>query len=79
MNEIDQRIKLIMSTIFEIDINTINDKSSFDTIENWDSMNHMNLIVALEEEFNIQFSDDDIENLLNFKLIKFIIKELINK
>ncbi len=79
MNEIDQRIKLIMSTIFEIDINTINDNSSFDLIENWDSMNHMNLIVALEEEFNIQFSDDDIENLLNFKLIKFIIKELINK
>lgn len=77
MDEIDHRIKIIMSTIFEIDINKINDNSSFDLIENWDSMNHMNLIVALEEEFNIQFSDDDIENLLNFKLIKFIIKELI--
>jgi acyl carrier protein len=38
----------------------------------------MNLIVALEEEFGIEFDDNDIENLLNFQLINLTIKECID-
>ena len=68
MNEqINNKIKEIMSSVFNIDINTINDGSSPETIETWDSMQHMNLIVALEEEFGITFTDDQIGEMLDFK------------
>jgi acyl carrier protein len=35
----------------------------------------MNLIVALEEEFNIQFTDEEMLQMLNFQLISLILKE----
>ena len=70
----ENRIKKVMSDVFNINLNSINNDSSPDNIENWDSLNHMNLIVALEEDFNIEFDDKDIENLLNFQLINLTIK-----
>ena len=45
------RVKKVISEVFNIDIELINNESSPDNIESWDSLKHMNLIVALEEEF----------------------------
>ena len=73
----ENRIKKVMGNIFNIDVNLINDKSSSDSIENWDSLKHMNLLVALEEEFDVEFDDVDLENLLNFQLIHTAIRERI--
>jgi acyl carrier protein len=74
----ENRIKKVMGDIFNIDVNSINDKSSSDSIENWDSLKHMNLLVALEEEFDVEFDDVDLENLLNFQLIYTAIRERID-
>lgn len=73
-NKIEERIKEIMSVVFKIPAHEINDIASPDSIESWDSLNHMNLIVALEEEFEIEFTDDEILEMMNFILIKEIIK-----
>jgi acyl carrier protein len=72
------RIKKVMGNVFSIDENSINNESSPDSIESWDSLKHMNLLVALEEEFNVEFDDDSLESLLNFKLIYLTIKECSN-
>ena len=59
-NKIEGRIKNIISAVFEIPADSINDNSSPDSIESWDSLKHMNLVVALEEEFEIELTDDEI-------------------
>ena len=61
--------------MFELDPTFINENSSPDNIDNWDSLKHMMLISALEEEFDIQFSDQEMLELLNYKLIKHILTE----
>jgi len=71
----ENRIKEIMSVVFETDLSMINESASPETIENWDSLKHMNLIAVLEEEFNITFSDDEILEMLSYKLIIKIMKE----
>lgn len=73
----EEKIIKIMSAVFRVDESAINESSSSDTIESWDSLKHMNLIAALEEEFKIEFNEDDIMNMLNFKLIKLLVKEKI--
>jgi acyl carrier protein len=73
---IDEKIKQVMATVFEIEVDSITDDASPDTIEIWDSLHHMNLVVALEEEFGVAFDDEQIGELLNFKLIKLAISEL---
>jgi acyl carrier protein len=63
-------IRMVMSQIFDIDPSSIVAESSPQTIERWDSLKHMQLIMALEDEFGIRFSDDDIPELTSFKLIE---------
>jgi acyl carrier protein len=72
-NKVEDRIKSIMSTVFEIPEEQIKDNSSPDTIESWDSLKHMNLIIALEEEFEVEFNDNEIFEMMNYTLIKSII------
>lgn len=73
----EAKIKQIMSDIFFINISDISEYSSQDTIENWDSIGNLNLVTALEEEFEILFTDDQIIEMLNFKLVCEITKEVI--
>jgi acyl carrier protein len=71
------KIKQVMSAVFEIPVESITDYSSSDNIENWDSLRHLNLILALEEEFGVSIPDDEVGNLVNYKLIEITINELI--
>lgn len=76
-NKIEDRIINVMSAVFEIPPEEINDESSPDTVESWDSLNHMNLVVSLEEEFEIRFKDEEIIEMLNYSLIVATLKEKI--
>ena len=78
MLDLDKRIILIMSEVFDLDEDKIDDDSSNNSLSEWDSMNHMNLIVALEEEFKCEFDEDDIENMVSFKIIKRTIEKILN-
>ncbi len=71
----EHKIKQIMAAVFETDINAISDDASPDTIDNWDSLRLINLVTALEEEFNIEFEDEEIVEMLNFKLIALLLAE----
>ena len=46
---------------------------SIDTVHNWDSLNHLRLMMAIEEEFNMQLSPDDFQTLTSFTEIKFFL------
>ena len=77
-NNIEKRIKNIMSLVFSISIEEIDDESSPDTIESWDSLKQMNLVIALEEEFSIELKDNETVEMLNYLLIRSIINEKIS-
>ena len=76
-NNIEERIRNVMSAVFEISADQIQDNSSSDTIKSLDSLKHMNLVIELEEEFDCEFSDTEFTELLSFKLISTILKEYI--
>jgi|SaaInlStandDraft_3_1057020.scaffolds.fasta_scaffold45691_3 acyl carrier protein len=76
-SEIEKKVKYILSSVFNILVKDIQDTDNIspDTINSWDSLNHMNLVSALEEEFSLEFSDDEIVEMMNFKLINEIINQ----
>lgn len=51
----------IFADILEIPADRITPTSTPDTLAGWDSVRHMNLILALEEELGIEFSESEIE------------------
>jgi acyl carrier protein len=71
------KIKQVMSAVFEIPVESIADDASSDNIENWDSLRHLNLILALEEEFVVSIPDEEVGNLVNYKLIELVINDLL--
>ena len=71
-----ERIRQVMAAVFEMDPATIDDDASAGRIEHWDSLRHMNLVLALEEEFDVRFPEDQVEQLVSFRLIELSLKEL---
>lgn len=70
-------LKQVIATILQVDPSVVGPDSSSDTIESWDSLKHMNLVLALEEEFNVTIPDDEAANITSYKLIKLVLEELL--
>ena len=70
------RIKAVMAQIFNIEAVMIAEDSSPESIERWDSLRHMQLILAIEDEFDVRFDDEDIPELLSLQAIKDRISHL---
>lgn len=50
----------LMRDVFDEDDLVATDETTADDVADWDSANHVRLIVAIEEEFHIQFATDEI-------------------
>ena len=55
-----QTLNEVIGTTFNISPDTINDETSYKDIKNWDSINTLFLIEAIEKEFGVMFSIGDI-------------------
>ena len=64
MSNLD-RYKKVFIESFEIEEEMLNDLK-YQDIEQWDSLGHMSMIAALEEEFDIMFEMDDIIDFSSF-------------
>lgn len=71
----EQKLKEVLARVFNVGIDVITDEASPDTIEAWDSLRHMNLVLALEEEFGVELTDDQVVEILSYKLIKIVMQE----
>ena len=78
MGTIDSnKLKQVMSTVFEVPVDSINNESSTDNISTWDSLGHLNLIIALEEEFGVSIPDEEVSQLVNYRLIELVLNDLL--
>ena len=71
-----EKVTKIISQIMGVPGNQLDEDSSPETVEVWDSLMHMNLVLALEEEFGVQFSDEQIMQMLDVKRITATLREI---
>ena len=62
MNVSDQ-VRTIAADLFGVPADKITPTSTPETIETWDSIQHLNLVLALEEKFGVQLSPEEIEQM----------------
>ena len=55
-----EKVCAIVSRIMQVPVEQVDEHSSPGTIQQWDSLRHMSLLLALEEEFGIQFEDQEL-------------------
>ena len=65
-----ENIYKIVAKVFSVPISEINDESSPETIESWDSFNGLILVDEIESNFNVKFSVSEMIDIKNVKDIK---------
>lgn len=63
-----------MADVLAVPAEEINDASSPDTVESWDSLNHLNLVMAIEEEFKVSLTPDDTLEMRDVQHIRAILR-----
>jgi acyl carrier protein len=58
-----ERVQRVATDIFNVPAAQIVPAATPEMIEGWDSLQHLNLVVALEQEFGLQFTAEDVEQL----------------
>lgn len=64
-----------MADVFECDAEKITLDSTPDTLEAWDSLRLLDLILAIEQQADIEISPDRLEDMMSVPAILGIIKE----
>ena len=67
-------MKVVIAKILHVNLQEIDDSSTTDSVDAWDSLGHMKIIVALEEEFSIRFEDTQIGDMTSVSKIITAVK-----
>jgi acyl carrier protein len=69
------QVRRIAADIFDMPLERVTAESSPDTVETWDSLQHLNLVLALEQNFQLAFAPEEIEEMLTIKSVVTLINE----
>jgi len=75
--EIHQKLTSIARDVFDDPALQISDSTTANDVPGWDSLTHVNLIVAVEKAFGVSFTTKDAKTLVNVgSLVELIAKRL---
>jgi len=63
MDEVLEQVRQIAADVFVVPVETIGLESSPETIEVWDSLKHINLIMALEQAFDLEIVPEEMAEI----------------
>jgi acyl carrier protein len=65
-----QKLRSIVSAILHIPEERVTDELTADTVETWDSLNHINLISAIEQEFGVTLPTENLGDFMSVAQLK---------
>jgi acyl carrier protein len=68
------RLSRTIAQVLDVPPEVISDETSPITVATWDSFNHLNLVLALEEEFRVNLSAEDALDMRNVGLIRTVLQ-----
>ena len=74
-----ERLNAVFQDIFDDESITVNENTTAADIEDWDSLEHINLVVAIEEEFGMKFKMSEVTGMKNVGEMVGIILERATK
>ena len=63
--EIDNALDEVFQEVFDDEEIHVNESTTADDIEDWDSLEHINLVVAVENKFGIKFNMNEVTTMKN--------------
>lgn len=72
---VDDNLRKILAEVCQVDETQIGDDSNMESMDRWDSLSHMSLIVAIEQEFGVKFSPEEMVQMTSFGEIRRVVAE----
>ena len=78
--EIKEKLTEIFQEVFDDQSITLHEEMTADDVDAWDSLSHVNLMIAIELAFDIEFKQNEIQSFANVgELIKTIEEKISAK
>ena len=74
-NELWERLNEVFRDVFDDSRITVNESTTADDIDDWDSLEHINLVEAVEQEFGMRFKMKEVSGMKNVGEMARIIEE----
>ena len=72
--QIFEKVRGIAADVLQVAPASLTAESSPQTIETWDSVMHLNLVLALEEQFGFQLEPEEVEEMKNIGAIAALVE-----
>lgn len=76
---LQQRVRDVIAAIFSIEESEIGPECSIETVDRWDSLQHVNLMMSLEQEFGIRIDVEDAVEMTSFPAVCETIARYVGK
>ena len=76
--EIFSRVQEIFIDVFDDENLEINNSTNSEDVEEWDSLNHIQLVLSIEKTLNVRFKTGEIQSLKNVGEMVNLLEEKIN-
>lgn len=77
--KIEEKIKKIFADILQVEEHSVSDETTPEDFPEWDSINHLTLIAAFEEEFSVDIEPEIISKMMeNYDAFKKVVLNRIN-
>lgn len=65
----EDRLKKVFSQVLGIEYSQVGTQTHRNTVYQWDSLRHVNLILTIQDEFNVRFSVEEMIALVTFSQV----------
>ena len=75
--EVFERLDEVFQDVFDDESIEVHDETTSDDIEDWDSLEHINLIAAVEQEFGVKFNMGQVVSMKNVgEMVDIILSQI---
>lgn len=75
--DVEARVISVVARVLKIKAQEVAPTASLGTFPEWDSLNHTNVIIELESEFDIAFEFDELDKVVSIRTIVEAVKKKI--
>jgi len=70
---VNEKLRKIIADALELSADEINESTAMESVDTWDSLRHMEMVVALEQEYALEFGADEMMEMTSFNEIKRVL------
>ena len=75
----DAQLKEVFAEALDLEVDEIEEDSSQDNLEDWDSLGHLNLISEIEKTFKVKITMDEVMEMTTYAKVKEVVSSHLDK